>query len=84
MKDDTVPEREFNSELDVHEYNMDAAQRDLDRRAIWGEDMSRAWIDKKTYEIRKDEQSDVDMEAWGMDNRYNCDHPSFHLKGESK
>jgi len=50
MKDD------LNFKRDAHEYNMDSAQRDLDSRAIWGEDMSRAWIDTKTYEIRKDEQ----------------------------
>ena len=35
-----------------HEYNMDAAQREIDRRHSQGEDMTHAYVDKKTYEIK--------------------------------
>ena len=55
------------SRKDAHEYNMDAAQRDLDRRAMEGEDMSQAFIDVQTYEIIKlqslQEYEDT-MDAW--------------------
>jgi Arc/MetJ-type ribon-helix-helix transcriptional regulator len=37
----------------AHEYNLDAAQREMDRRHAEGEDMTGAKIDKKTYEIVK-------------------------------
>ena len=55
------------SRKDAHEYNMDAAQRDLDRRAMEGEDMSRAFIDVDTYEIIKLEslaEHEATMDAW--------------------
>lgn len=35
----------------AHEFNLDAAQHEIDRRALEGEDMSRASIDPKTYRI---------------------------------
>ncbi|CAB4167885.1 hypothetical protein UFOVP1666_105 [uncultured Caudovirales phage] len=50
-----------------HEYNMDAAQRDLDRRAMEGEDMSLAFIDVQTYEIVKHQDLasyEATMAAW--------------------
>ena len=37
----------------AHEYNLDAAQREMDRRQAEGEDMTSAKIDKKTYKIVK-------------------------------
>jgi hypothetical protein len=50
-----------------HEYNMDAAQREMDRREAQGEDMTGAKIHPKTYEIikpkkaLKEEMSDAQM-----------------------
>jgi hypothetical protein len=35
------------------QFNIDAAQREIDQRAAEGEDMSRAYIDPVTYAIRK-------------------------------
>ena len=46
---------------DAHEYNLDAAQREIDRREAEGEDMSGAKIDPKTYKIirpKKKEKTD--------------------------
>jgi len=43
----------------AHEYNLDAAQRELDRRHEQGEDMTGAKIDKKTYKIVKPKQQGV-------------------------
>lgn len=40
-------------QLQAHQYNLDAAQREMDRRHAEGEDMTDAKIDKKTYEIIK-------------------------------
>jgi len=40
----------------AHEYNLDAAQREIDRREAEGEDMTGAKIDKKTYKIIKPKQ----------------------------
>jgi len=37
----------------AHEYNLDSAQREMDRRHHQGEDMTGAKIDKKTYKIIK-------------------------------
>jgi len=37
----------------AHQYNLDSAQREIDRRHGEGEDMSGAKINKKTYEINK-------------------------------
>ena len=37
----------------AHEYNLDAAQREMDRRHAEGEDMTGAKIDKKNYQIIK-------------------------------
>ena len=34
-----------------HELNIDAAQREIDRRSAEGEDMSWAQINQRTYEI---------------------------------
>ena len=43
----------------AHEYNLDAAQREMDRRHAEGEDMTGAKIDKKTYQIIKPKQRGV-------------------------
>ena len=43
----------------AHEYNLDAAQREMDRRHAQGEDMTGAKIDKKTYKIVKPKQQGV-------------------------
>ena len=37
----------------AHEYNLDAAYREIDARAAQGEDMSKAYVDEKTYEVIK-------------------------------
>ena len=44
--------REGKKENREHEYSMDAAQRAMDAREAEGEDMSDAYIDPKTYEIK--------------------------------
>jgi hypothetical protein len=41
----------YNSKRE-HEYNMDADQREMDSRDAQGEDMSDAYVDPKTYEIK--------------------------------
>jgi hypothetical protein len=46
-------ERKMNTKDKAHEYNLDAAQKEMDRRHAEGEDMTGAKIDKKTYEIVK-------------------------------
>jgi hypothetical protein len=43
----------------AHEYNLDAAQKEMDRRHEQGEDMTGAKIDKKTYKIVKPKQQGV-------------------------
>ena len=43
----------------AHEYNLDAAQREMDRRQAQGEDMTGATIDNKTYNIVKPKQQGV-------------------------
>jgi hypothetical protein len=43
----------------AHEYNLDSAQREMDRRHAQGEDMTGAKIDKKTYKIVKPKQQGV-------------------------
>ena len=43
----------------AHEYNLDAAQKEMDRRHAQGEDMTGAKIDKKTYKIVKPKKKDV-------------------------
>ena len=43
----------------AHQANLDAAQREMDRREAEGEDMTGATIDKKTYKIIKPRQSSV-------------------------
>ena len=43
----------------AHEYNLDSAQREMDRRHAEGEDMTGAKIDKKTYKIVKPKQQGV-------------------------
>jgi hypothetical protein len=53
MKEEFNPEdldEGYNAKRE-HELNMDAAQRDMDRRAAQGEDMTGAKIHPKTYEI---------------------------------
>lgn len=35
----------------AHEYNMDAAYREIERRAAQGENMDGAYIDEVTYQI---------------------------------
>lgn len=42
----------------AHEFNMDAAQRELDRREAEGEDMTGATIDPRTYAIIKPQSDD--------------------------
>jgi len=44
----------------AHEHNMDAAQREMDRREAEGEDMTGARIDPKTYEIIKSKNPRAD------------------------
>jgi hypothetical protein len=44
----------------AHQANIDAAQREMDRREAEGEDMTGATIDKKTYKIIKPKQPRVD------------------------
>ena len=36
---------------DAHEYNLDAAYQEIERREAQGEDMSRAYVDNSTYAI---------------------------------
>ena len=43
----------------AHQANLDAAQREMDRREAEGEDMTGAKIDQKTYKIIKPKQSGV-------------------------
>ena len=43
----------------AHQANLDAAQREMDRREAEGEDMTGATIDKKTYKIIKPKQMSV-------------------------
>ena len=43
----------------AHEYNLDSAQREMDRRHNQGEDMTGAKIDKKTYKIVKPKKQGV-------------------------
>jgi hypothetical protein len=51
----------------AHEYNLDAAQKEMDRRHEQGEDMTGAKIDKKTYKIVKPKQQGVaEMDAPGQ------------------
>ena len=51
----------------AHEYNLDAAQREMDRRHAQGEDMTGAKIDKKTYKIVKPKQQGVGEETEQID-----------------
>ncbi|WP_176550483.1 hypothetical protein [Streptococcus salivarius] len=41
------------SKQQAHEFNMDAAQREMDMRAAEGEDMTGAKICPRTYKITK-------------------------------
>jgi hypothetical protein len=43
----------------AHQANLDAAQREMDRREAEGEDMTGATIDKKTYKIIKPKQPNL-------------------------
>jgi len=49
----SLSELNENKQSQAHEYNLDAAQREMDRREAEGEDMSGARINPKTYEIIK-------------------------------
>jgi hypothetical protein len=78
----------------AHQANLDAAQREMDRREAEGEDMTGATIDKKTYEIIKPKQSSVKEEVdnqSGMEqklkrakNRMNAYSSSSPLKDKTK
>lgn len=37
---------------EAHELNIDAAYREIDRRALEGEPMDRAYVDQKTAQIK--------------------------------
>jgi len=43
----------------AHQYNLDSAQREIDRRHGEGEDMTGAKVNKKTYEITKPKKQNV-------------------------
>jgi len=47
------------SQQKAHEYNLDAAQKEMDSRHAEGEDMTGAKIDKKTYQIVKPKKPKV-------------------------
>ncbi len=53
VKKDALKEAKDRKDRNAHEKNMDAAQREMDRREAEGEDMSNHHIDPKTYEIKK-------------------------------
>lgn len=38
---------------EAHEYNLDAAYREIEMRDAQGEDMSKAYVDEKTYQVIK-------------------------------
>ena len=46
----------------AHEYNLDAAQREMDRRHAEGEDMTGAKIDKQTYQIIKPKKTNEEVQ----------------------
>ena len=52
----------------AHEYNLDAAQKEMDSRHAQGEDMTGAKIDKKTYKIVKPKKQgmaeDSEVASW--------------------
>ena len=70
----------------AHEYNLDAAQREMDRRHAEGEDMTGAKIDKKTYQIIKPKQRGVAEEASPMikpaNNRFDNKQEAFKYAKE--
>jgi hypothetical protein len=43
----------------AHEYNLDAAYREIEMREAQGEDMSTAYVDETTYAVVKREKSSV-------------------------
>ena len=55
-------------ENEEHEQNKDAAQKEMDKRSSEGEDMSNYEIDKKTYAIKKKENTmeNVDKDVAAM------------------
>jgi hypothetical protein len=53
---------EASSAKKAHEYNMDVAQREIDRRDAEGEDMTGAKIDPKTYKIIKPKRVKEEVE----------------------
>lgn len=40
------------SKSEAHEFNLDCAYQEIERREAQGEDMSRAYVDPVTYEIK--------------------------------
>jgi len=57
----------------AHEYNLDASQREMDRRHAQGEDMTGAKIDKKTYKIVKPKQQGVAEDSHKNSQAYRAD-----------
>ena len=51
----------------AHEYNLDVAQREMNRRHAEGEDMTGAKVDKKTYKIIKPKQKGVAEGIYGIE-----------------
>jgi len=61
------------TKLEAHEYNLDAAYRQIEMRDSQGEDMSNAYVDENTYEIKKLDYTSIRMneaENHGMCDRY--------------
>ena len=46
----------------AHEYNLDAAYREIEMREAMGEDMSTAYVDEKTYAVVKAPAADTSYE----------------------
>jgi hypothetical protein len=62
MKKEDFELSEASSAKKAHEYNMDVAQREIDRRDAEGEDMTGAKIDSKTYKIIKPKRVKEEVE----------------------
>jgi hypothetical protein len=43
---------------EAHEANLDLAYAEIEKRDYFGEDMSNAWVDPVTYEIKKGAKND--------------------------
>lgn len=46
-----------NQQRERHEQNLDVAYMSIEAREAQGEDMSRAYVDEKTYEVKFHEAS---------------------------